>query len=76
LTLSVENRLTELCGCITLIRRASRNPQVVVAVGGPVFVADPGRADVVGADATGASGAEAVAAVDAALTRALEPARA
>jgi len=74
LAVSCEQKLQELTSCIALIRRASRNKSVVVAVGGPVFLSDPMRAEMVGADATGATGPEAVAAVDAALTRKLEPA--
>ncbi|NJM55515.1 MAG: cobalamin B12-binding domain-containing protein [Verrucomicrobiae bacterium] len=74
LTLSRDDKLQELSACVALVRCASRNKNVVIAVGGPPFVADPLRADAVGADATGSTGAEAVAAVDAALSRALEPA--
>ena len=74
LTLSRDDKLQELAACIALVRCASRNKNVVIAVGGPPFVADPLRSDAVGADATGSTGAEAVAAVDAALSRALEPA--
>ncbi len=74
LCLSRDDRLQELAACVTLVRRASRNKNVVIAVGGPPFVVDPLRASAVGADATGASGAEAVAAVDAAISRHLQPA--
>lgn len=73
LTLSRDDRLQELASCVGLVRRASRNKSVIIAVGGPPFVADPLRASAVGADATGATAAEAVAAVDAALTRVLRP---
>jgi methanogenic corrinoid protein MtbC1 len=72
ITVSCDNRLQDLSALITLVRRASRNKSMVVAVGGPPFLADPVRAAAVGADATGSTGPEAVSAVDAAMTRLFE----
>lgn len=46
---------------IRAVRAASRNPCLVVLIGGPPFVADPGLASALGADGTAADGAQAVA---------------
>jgi methanogenic corrinoid protein MtbC1 len=61
LTVSVESHLAPLPATIAGLRRASRNPDIIVMVGGRVFVADPGLAARVGADATAADAAAAVA---------------
>jgi MerR family transcriptional regulator, light-induced transcriptional regulator len=61
LTVSVERHLEMLAGTIAALRRASRNPDVIVMVGGRLFVADPGLAARVGADATAADAEAAVA---------------
>jgi MerR family transcriptional regulator, light-induced transcriptional regulator len=47
-----ENRLPWLRDLITEVRAASRNPGVVLLVGGPVFSRNPDWCDEVGADAT------------------------
>ncbi|WP_163591271.1 cobalamin-dependent protein, partial [Klebsiella pneumoniae] len=50
-------RMTEM---IAGIRRHSRNPALRVIVGGPVFLADPGRVGQVRADATAHDARQAV----------------
>jgi MerR family transcriptional regulator, light-induced transcriptional regulator len=52
LSLSSEIHLDELTGHIRTIRRSSRNADVVVMVGGPVFTANPDFVGRVGADLT------------------------
>jgi methanogenic corrinoid protein MtbC1 len=49
---------------IRQIRRASRNRDVAVMVGGPAFIADPQLAAMVGADATAMDGRQAVLAAE------------
>lgn len=46
---------------IAAVRRASRNPAVVVMVGGPPFLSNPGLAAQIGADGTARDGLQAVA---------------
>ena len=58
-SLSSSSRLQALATNIRRVRRASRNPAVGVLVGGPVFVAQPELAVMVGADATAANGLQA-----------------
>ena len=60
LTVSVERHLATLPATIAGLRRASRNPDLIVMVGGRVFVADPGLAARVGADGTATDAAAAV----------------
>lgn len=60
LTVSVHNHLPTLPRTIAAVRRASRNPDVVILVGGRVFVEQPGLAEEVGADGTAADGRLAV----------------
>lgn len=60
LTVSVERHLAALPATIAGLRRASRNPDIIVLVGGRVFVVDPGLAARVGADATATDAAAAV----------------
>jgi methanogenic corrinoid protein MtbC1 len=55
----VEVRMDWLKSGISSIRHASRNRAIGVMVGGPLFVADPGRARAVGADATASDGRQA-----------------
>jgi methanogenic corrinoid protein MtbC1 len=55
----VEARLDWLKSGISAIRNASRNRAIGVMVGGPVFAADPARAEAVGADATARDGRQA-----------------
>lgn len=52
-------RLPRLAHDISHLRRASRNPNVLVLVGGPPFTADPALAARVGADGTAASADDA-----------------
>jgi methanogenic corrinoid protein MtbC1 len=47
-----ESRLDWLASCITAVRAASRNPNIAVLVGGPIFVLNPEYVSLVGADAT------------------------
>jgi methanogenic corrinoid protein MtbC1 len=58
-SLSCDSRLDTLASAIRDIRRASRNPQIGVLVGGKVFVDQPELATLVGADATAADGQQA-----------------
>ena len=52
-------RLDWLRTCIQGVRRLSRNPEVRVLVGGPVFSLSPQYVEAVGADATATDGREA-----------------
>jgi MerR family transcriptional regulator, light-induced transcriptional regulator len=74
LSVSCEHHLAMVERQIKAIRRASQNRAVVVMVGGRVFNDDPKLVRAVGANMTGATGREAVAAADAALTRLIEKA--
>jgi methanogenic corrinoid protein MtbC1 len=47
-----EFRLEWLCHRIAEVRAASRNPDLIVMVGGPIFIVNPGWVADVGADAT------------------------
>ena len=58
-SLACEDRLEILATTIRAVRRASRNPQIGVLVGGRVFVDRPELAALVGADATAADGQQA-----------------
>lgn len=60
ISLSCANRLDDLATTIRAVRRASRNRRVGVIVGGPVFVEHPEFTALVGADATGPDGRQAV----------------
>lgn len=55
-----EARLDWLRSGIEAVRKASRNHAIGVMVGGPVLVADPSRAQLVGADGTATDGREAL----------------
>ena len=59
-SVSDEKQLDALGGAIRAIRRLSRNRDVGVMVGGPVFIARPELATMVGADATAVDGRHAV----------------
>lgn len=61
LTVSVERHLGPLAATIANLRRASRNPAVIVMVGGRIFTDRPALAEAVGADGTAADGRLAVA---------------
>ncbi len=60
LTVSVERHLAPLTKTISAVRRASRNPQILVLVGGRVFTDRPDFAHQIGADGTAADGLLAV----------------
>ena len=64
LTVSVERHIAPLARSITATRRASRNPAVIVLVGGRVFTARPELAKDIGADGTASDGALAVRLAD------------
>lgn len=59
-SLATEARIDVLTETIAELRRTSRNSAVGVLVGGPLLVARPELAPIVGADATAANGALAV----------------
>jgi methanogenic corrinoid protein MtbC1 len=60
LTVSVERHLATLPRTLSAIRRASRNPAVLILVGGRIFVERPDLAAELGADGTAADGRLAV----------------
>jgi methanogenic corrinoid protein MtbC1 len=60
LSVGVETRLHDVAHIIKEIRRTSRNRAVGVLIGGPLLVAKPEIAPLLGADATAADGQEAV----------------
>jgi methanogenic corrinoid protein MtbC1 len=64
LTVSVERHVEPLRRSITALRKASRNPDIIVLVGGRVFTERPDLAAEIGADGTAADGALAVALAD------------
>ncbi len=64
LTVSVERHVEPLQRSITALRQASRNPEIMVLVGGRVFTERPELAAEIGADGTAADGALAVALAD------------
>lgn len=61
LTVSVERHVTPLVKTLAAVRRASRNPRVIIMVGGRVFSEKPHLAADIGADGTAADGQLAVA---------------
>ena len=69
LTVSVERHAAPLRKSIAALRHASRNPAVIVLVGGRVFTENPGLAAEIGADGTAADGQLALALADALLAR-------
>jgi methanogenic corrinoid protein MtbC1 len=64
LTVSVERHVEPLRRSIAALRKASRNPDILVLVGGRVFTERPDLAAEIGADGTAADGALAVALAD------------
>jgi methanogenic corrinoid protein MtbC1 len=68
LSLAGEGRLEPLATLIREIRRASRNPQVGLLVGGRIFTEQPELAALVGADATSSDGRQAVLKAETLLT--------
>ena len=71
LTVSVERHLAPLAKAITLVRRTSRNPDVIIMVGGRVFTERPELAVEVGADGTASDGLLAVAMAESLLNKKL-----
>jgi methanogenic corrinoid protein MtbC1 len=67
LTVSVERHVAQLAHTIAEVRRTSRNPQVIILVGGRVFTEKPELAAQIGADGTAADGQLAVQLADALL---------
>ena len=61
LTVSVERHAPPLRKSIAAVRRVSRNPAIIVLVGGRVFTENPDLAAAIGADGTAADGQRAVA---------------
>lgn len=59
LSSSCEDKIEAMASAIRTIRRASRNRNASVMVGGPMFVAHPDYADLIGADATATDGRQA-----------------
>lgn len=58
-SVGVEARLDWLTSCIASVRQMSRNKDIGVLVGGPVFALNPDYAALVGADATSIDGKQA-----------------
>ena len=56
LTVSVERHLATLSRTVSALRRASRNPGVLILVGGRIFIEQPALAAEMGADGTAADG--------------------
>nr|WP_310523209.1 cobalamin B12-binding domain-containing protein [Polymorphobacter sp.] len=71
LTVSVERHLGPLARSIALVRQASRNPDVVIMVGGRIFTDRPELAKDVGADGTASDGQLAVTLAETLLTKRL-----
>ncbi len=63
-TLGADSHLSLLRSVILRIRKASRNRRIVVMIGGPVVLSNPGLVGDVGADATAPDGPRAVALAD------------
>lgn len=62
------DRLEAVAACIRAVRRASCNRAIGIMVGGPMFIAHPEFAALVGADATAVDGRQAVLQAEALLT--------
>ncbi len=60
LSVGTDARIDDVSTVIANIRRASKNQQVGILVGGPLLVQKPEVAELVGADATAADGPQAV----------------
>lgn len=61
LSVGSETRLESLRACIHAVRLSSRNKEIGVLVGGPIFAGHPERVKLVGADASGLDGKQAPA---------------
>lgn len=71
-SLASESRLDALASLIREVRRASRNPQIGILVGGRIFVDQPELAVLVGADITASDGQQAVLKAEALLSLLLQ----
>jgi methanogenic corrinoid protein MtbC1 len=60
LSVSCDRFVPGLSGLVGAVRRAARNPALIVMVGGPVFVAAPDLAGDIGADIAAVDGARAI----------------
>ncbi|MBU1360292.1 MAG: cobalamin B12-binding domain-containing protein [Gammaproteobacteria bacterium] len=56
LSVGISTRLDKLRACIVDVRAESRNKDILVLVGGPIFAGHPDRVKFVGADAAGLDG--------------------
>lgn len=65
LSLGSENRLDELADWISMARRAAHHREMMILVGGPIFVDRPDLATMVGADGTAGDAASAMDVADA-----------
>ena len=72
-SLGAEVHLRALTEAIRAIRRATRNPQLVVLVGGPLFALNPRFSDDVGADGMTIDGREAPALAERLIAEAARP---
>ncbi len=79
ISVNQDHQVETLPGLIARLRAASRNPELLVMVGGALFCEHPELADLVGADATAKDAASAVRLAEARLSnpfaRATRPAR-
>ena len=69
LSASCDARTEDVAATITAARKASRNPGLLILVGGRLFVERPDLVSLVGADATAATGGDALLIADSALKR-------
>lgn len=60
LSFACDDRIPDATALITAIRHASRNPNLIIMVGGPPFMEDQDLASRIGADATATDGQQAV----------------
>ena len=60
LSFACDDRIPDATALITAIRNASRNPNLIIMVGGPPFMEDQQLAGRIGADATATDGQQAV----------------
>ena len=60
LSVGSDRQVDELLRCVREIRRASRNQQVLVLLGGPLILSQPALVKQVGADGTATDGADAL----------------
>jgi len=72
-SLAGESHIDPLTDVITQVRKASRNPNIGIMVGGPAFVADPSLVERVGADGMATNGPTAVILAKKLLASSLSP---